>query len=109
VVLGSRSFRLGLQGALAADVAAAAVVAGGVGQVAGQDLPQPGRHFLCRAAAELRQRLVGLQQGLLHQVGSVEAGQQSSIEVAACQQEQVIAVTVQVIGDEGSGHGPLLG
>ena len=75
-----------------------AVIADGMSQIVGQDLSQPGRQLRLRAAAELGQRLVRLQEGLLHHVGGVQAGAQSGIELQAGQQTQVVAVTLQVLG-----------
>jgi hypothetical protein len=77
-----------LQGALAADVAAVAVEAAlGVGQVVGEDLPQPGRPLGVAGALELFEGLAGFQQRLLHHVGGVDAGPSAQMKVG--QREQV--------------------
>ena len=63
----------GVQGALAVHVTAAAVQGPvGVGQVAGQGAAEPGCPLRVGGAAEAVAVPVGLQQGLLHQVGGVQ-------------------------------------
>jgi hypothetical protein len=76
-----------LQGALPGHVAPGPVqVAAGVGQVAGQDLAQPGGQLGLGLAPELRQGLVGLQQRLLDQVGGVQLGPQPRVQLQPGQQ-----------------------
>ena len=64
-----------------------------VGQVVGQDAPQPhGRR------SRTLSRLMRLQQGLLHDAGQVDLAAQPRIEVQPGQQVQVGPIALQVVG-----------
>src|SRR5581483_7380714 len=85
-----------LQGALARHVAfRTPQVTGGVGQVARQDLPQPGGLFGDAAKLELSQCLVRFEEGLLDDVGGVELASQACVESGASQEEQIVAKPLQ--------------
>ena len=84
--------QVSLQGPFLANVAlAAGKIADRIGEVACQDLPQPGR--LCRgvAAAERLPRLVRLQQRLLHNVRGIQLSAQFTVDLHPSHEQQVAA------------------
>jgi hypothetical protein len=93
---GRRLLQLHLQRLLQVHVTArGAEAAGGVGQVAGEDLPQPGGQLRLAAPLELGQRLVRLQQRLLYHVRRIEFRPQARVEVEPGQQAQVVPEALQ--------------
>src|SRR5262249_1604827 len=67
-------------------------------QCTGQQLAEPCQQLLGRAAAKLVALAVGLQQGLLGEVGGVELALVVRAEVHAGQQAEVVAVALQAKG-----------
>src|SRR5262249_18668184 len=95
------------QGPLAGDVAGlGAQAAGLVGQGVGQRPPQPGGQAGVGGAAELVAGLVGLQQGVLHDVAGVELAAEALVDLQPGEGAQVLAVALQVgaVGRGGSVH-----
>ena len=72
------------------------MVADGVGQRAGEDLPEPGGQLGGRPAAELPDGLVRLQERKLYDVGRIELPTQGRAELEPGQDPQVIPVLFQV-------------
>jgi hypothetical protein len=61
----------------------------------GQSLPQPGGLFFLSAAAELFPRLVGFEQGLLHDPGKIDLTLQARLQLQARQKRKVFAALCQ--------------
>src|SRR5262249_32974818 len=72
-----------------------AQVAYSVGDVASEDLPQPGGKLLLAPPAELVDRLVSLQQGLLDDVRRVHLDPHPWVELGPSQQAQVVTILVE--------------
>src|SRR5206468_2880401 len=61
----------------------------------GEDLPQPGLHFLLARALKLVPLLVGFQKSLLHHVGSFPLAAPLPSQVHAGQQPQIVAKSLR--------------
>ena len=71
------------------------MVLGLVGEVADEDLPEPGDQLRLGRAGELVELAVGLEEGLLNQVGRVEPGPQGAVDQRAGHKPEVVAVKLQ--------------
>ena len=84
----------------------AEVAAQQVGQVAGQDLPQPADELGLAAPAEAREVLVRLQERLLDEVGGIDLALEALADLHPGQQGQVAPVHLQQSPERGGVAGP---
>ncbi len=75
-----------------------AVFSGGLGELLGQDRPQPGLELGLGLAPEACQVFVGFPERLLHDVGRVQEPSQPIIDLQPSQQSQVIAILLERAG-----------
>jgi hypothetical protein len=80
--------------------------AGEIGHIAGQDLPQPDDQLRLGLSLKLIESLVGLDQGLLHQVRRVRLLLQGAVDPHAGQEPHVVAVAFQQLVER-AGLGPV--
>jgi hypothetical protein len=68
-----------------------------MGEVARQNVSQPGGQLCASGAAKIPQCLMRLQQRLLDQVGCVELSLQAAIKLHPGQESQVLTILLQVV------------